>query len=306
MRAPIFLPDGVFTAPLTPLQTDLSIDHRALINHCKWLLANGSDGLALMGTTGEANSFSIKERMEALDAVIAAGIPPQQIMVGTGCCAFPDSVELTRHAMQHGLGGVLVLPPFYYKQVTEEGIAQSFDLLINKVNNENLRIYLYHFPKMSGVSFSIPLIKQFVKKYPKIVVGIKDSSGDWSNMQQICQEIPGFKLYAGTEKFLLDTLKAGGAGCISATANVTTQLAQDVFQAWSKQESKAKSLQSYLTQVRSSFDGMPFTGTLKSYLASQTNNSNWLNVRPPNTLIEKKDLEQLEQQLEKLAFKASI
>lgn len=302
MTKPIFLPDGIFTAPLTPLNKDLSIDHQTLADHCKWLLANGTNGLALMGTTGEANSFTTKERMEALDAVIQAGIPANQIMVGTGCCAFPDSVALTRHAMQHQLGGVLLLPPFYYKQVTEEGIVKSFDLLINQVNDENLRIYLYHFPKMSGIPFSISLIKRLIKAYPGIIVGIKDSSGDWNNMQQMCQEIPDFKVYAGTERFLLNILEAGGAGCISATANVTTRLLQGVYQAWKNNKGEAEALQSNLTKVRSAFEGLPFTGALKGYLANQTRNAQWQHVRPPNTLIEEQKLAILEDQLKELAF----
>ncbi|HMB92887.1 MAG TPA: dihydrodipicolinate synthase family protein, partial [Rhodothermales bacterium] len=144
----ITLPDGVYAACLTPLHDDLRIDHETLAGHARWLLTNGCDGLILLGTTGEANSFSIAERMALLEGIIEAGLPPSRLMVGTGCCAVPDTVALTKHAMAHGVGGVLMLPPFYYKQASDDGIFAAFEQVIQQVGEATLQVYLYHFPRM--------------------------------------------------------------------------------------------------------------------------------------------------------------
>ncbi len=294
------LPAGVFAASLTPLKKDLSVDSDTLVAHCKWLLANGNDGIALLGTTGEANSFTVGERFHILDAVLKGGIPPEKLLVGTGCCAFPDTLALTKHAVSQGVGGVLLLPPFYYKAVTDAGLANYFELVINQVNDPRLKIYLYHFPQLAQVSFSTPLVKLLVKEFPGIVVGMKDSSGDWVHMQEICRELPGFKLYAGTEKYLLDILKIGGAGCISATTNATAQLAQQVFQNW--QSEKAVGLQEHLTALRAAFEDYSFVSVLKYLFAKWSGNSDWLNLRPPNSLLREEEAAVVTERLMALGF----
>lgn len=296
------LSNGVYTANLTPLNKDLTINYKLLVKHCKWLLKNGSTGLALLGTTGEANSFSIKERKQIVEKTIAGGIPAKKLMVGTGCCSLPETVSLTKHAIKHGAAGVLVLPPFYYKQVTQQGIFNYFDALIQKVNDKRLRIYLYHIPKMSGLAFSLPLIQQLHTKYPKTIVGIKDSNGDFSNMKAMVKQFPDFQVFAGTEKYLLDILKIGGAGCISATCNVTSPFAGEVFKIW-KAKKSAKKQNEYLVKVRTSFEGFPFSGALKTYMAEISNNPKWLPVRPPNEPLSMEDKEKLEDRLAQLKFK---
>ena len=213
--------NGVYTATLTPLKSNNKVDYDLLVQHCKWLIKQGSTGIALLGTTGEATSFSLNERKRILKETIARGIPPKKIMIGTGCSSLADTISLTKHAVDQKVGGILLLPPFYYKQVSQEGLFQYVDSLIQEVNEAKLRIYLYHIPQMSGLPFSIPVIQRLKEKYPKIIVGVKDSSGDFSNMKAMVEQIPNFQVFAGTEKYLLDTLKAGGAGRISATANVT-------------------------------------------------------------------------------------
>ena len=293
------LPNGVYTATLTPLKKNLSVDYDLLIAHCRWLLDNGCQGIALLGTTGEANAFSLQERRRILEAVVKGGIPSEKLLVGTGCCSLPETVNLTRHALQYGVGGLLVLPPFYYKVIAEKGLRNYFDLFIKKVKDDRLRIYLYHFPKMSGIPFSIPFIQKLTKDYPGIVVGIKDSSGDFENMKAMVKNIPNFQVFAGTEKFLLDILKIGGAGCVSATANVTTPLAAAVYQSWKAGEN-AENLQAHLVKVRAAFEGLPFSGALKSYLADLKSDSRWLGIRPPNELLEKEVLENLKSRLKML------
>lgn len=298
------LPDGVFAASVTPLKKDFSIDHEALLNHCKWLLANGNNGICFMGTTGEANSFSLQERMNALDYLIEKGMDPQKLLVGTGCCALPDTIALTKHAVSKKVGGVLMLPPFYYKGLTDDGLTHYFKLVIEGVSNPDLKIYLYHFPKMTGVPFTVSFVRNLVKLYPDTVVGMKDSSGDWNNMETICREIPGFKLYAGTEKYFLDVIKAKGAGVISATTNLTGSLAAEVYA--HRNDNNVDELQTQLTAARLAFEGASFISSVKHVLAHRTQNLDWLNIRPPNSNLTQQQIEELESKLKSIGFKLPI
>ncbi len=275
---------GIYTATLTPLHEDLSIHHDLLFQHCKALFSKGSHGIALMGTTGEANSFTVDERKESLERLIRGGIPPEKLMVGTGCCSLPDTASLTEHAAALGVGSVLLLPPFYYKQVSESGIFSYISKLIERVNHPNLRIVLYHFPNMSGVPYTHSLISQLIEAFPKIIVGMKDSSGDIESMIAIQQQHPSFRVFAGTERLLVPMLKAGGAGCVSATANVTVALARRLYDMY-QQGDKTDNIERDLKMVRAAFEGLPFTGALKAYLAKTQHQPDWQYIRPPNELI---------------------
>lgn len=294
------LPDGVFAAALTPLRSDFSIDHDAFAAHCRWLLANGCDGVAPMGTTGEANSFSVAERIEALDRLVEAGVPPARLLVGTGCSAIPDTVTLTRHALAHGTGGVLVLPPFYYKNVSDDGLYAVFDQVVQRVADSRLRLYLYHFPQMSAVPLGPALISRLIKRYPDTVVGMKDSGGDWNNMKTICETFPGFRLYAGTEKFLLPIMRAGGVGCISATTNVTAKLAAALYAKRTTPE--ADTLQQRLTAVRDVFEKFPAIPALKRLTATRTGQDAWRLPRPPHLPLDDERYAALRAELERVGF----
>lgn len=294
------LPDGVFAASVTPLKKDFSIDHEALLKHCNWLLANGNNGICFMGTTGEANSFSIEERIAALDYLIEQGIPAHLLLVGTGCCALPDTIRLTKHAVSKQVGGVLMLPPFYYKGLSDDGLLRYFQLVIEAVASKDLKIYLYHFPKLTGVPFSVPFVKDLVGRYPDTVVGMKDSGGDMVNMETLLNEIPGFKLYSGTEKYLLNVLKAKGAGVISATTNLTGLMAAAVYQ--QKDNPEANELQNKLSEARSAFEGPAFPSSVKQVLAKRQGNNDWLNIRPPNSNLTPQQLIDLESRLAAIGF----
>ena len=276
------LPRGIFTASLTPLNDDLSVNYKALIEHISWLLDNGSNGICLLGTTGEANSFSIEERMDVLDEVIDADIEPQRLLVGTGTCVISDTIILTQHAISKGVGGVLMLPPFYYKDLNDQGVLDYFKLVIEGIDDPNLKIYLYNFPKMTGVPFTLELVKKLLDAFPGVIVGMKDSSGNWQAMQAVCEDIPGFQLYTGTEKYLLDTLRVGGAGCISATFNASIKYGAKVYSHW--QEPQADDLQSKLNEIRKKFEVDSFISSLKFLFAKWFDEPKWLNVRPPNSL----------------------
>ena len=277
------LPDGVYAASLTPQRENLSVDHAALAEHARWLLANGCDGIVLMGTTGEANSFDVVERLDILDRGLEAGIPAHRLLVGTGCCAVPDSVTLTRHVVSRGVGGVLMLPPFYYKNVHDEGVFAAFDQVIQKVCEDGLQVYLYHFPPMSAVPFTPELIEKLLMAYPDTIAGMKDSSGDWMHMKSTTEAFPGFRVFAGTERYLLDILETGGAGCITASTNVTCPLAGEIFARWQSEDMRP--LQHRLTDIRAAIEAYPMIPALKRIMAERTGRADWLNLRPPMTPI---------------------
>jgi len=294
------LPNGVFTATLTPMDNNLNADYPRLVNHLKWLLSGGNDGIGLLGSTGEANSFSVEERMHILDAVIGGGIPADKLIVGTGCCSITDTVTLTRHAHSKGVGGILVLPPFYYKGITDTGLETYFAKLLEKAGENELQIYLYHFPKLTGLPYSASLCERLVAKYPRNIIGMKDSGGDWLHMEEILKAIPGFRLYTGNEKFLLSTLKAGGAGCITAGANLISSEAVMVYKAW--RQGSGEKEQSRLSVLRETLEAYPFIGSLKYIFAKWSGIDSWLNLRPPNVIISEDQGKMLEQKLKQINF----
>lgn len=291
------LPNGVYTANLTPLNTDYSVNYDLLLEHCRYLLANGSTGLALLGTTGEANSFSLAERKDIITKTVEGGIPADKLMVGTGSCSLTETIELTQHAISFGVGGILMLPPFYYKSITDNGVIQYFDAVIEAIGQEGLRMYLYHFPKMSSVAFSIELVRALKDKYPNVILGMKDSTGDINNTKQYIEAFPTMQIFPGTEALLADGLHAGGAGCISATCNVFSPFAGIVYDKFVQGESTDAD-QAILTAKRMVFQGLPFSGALKTYLARVNNDSRWLTVRPPNEGISEEQLDEVVKKLE--------
>ena len=272
---------GVWSPVLVPLRPDLSIDSKRFVDHARRLLAQGCHGLALFGTTSEANSFSVAERKALVEDVIEAGLPPESLMVGTGCCALTDSVELTRHAMDAGCRRVLMLPPFYYKGMSDEGLFASFAEVIERVGNSDLRVFLYHFPRLSGVPVTEGLIALLVDAFPDVVAGVKDSSGDWSNTRMMLERFPRLAVFPGSEVFLLAGLRAGGAGCITATSNVNAAGARAVFDAWSAGRDDADARQAAATAVRRAIDRHPGIPAQKYLIAHHRNDPAWRTVRPP-------------------------
>ena len=203
---------GVLVPALTPFTPTLEPDRTSWLAHCRWLLDEGADGLAVFGTTSEANSLGVDERIELLDYAVSEGIDPALLMPGTGTCALADTVKLTAHAVSCGVGGVLLLPPFYYKAVGDDGLFASVAEVIERVGSPALKVYLYHIPPVAQIGYSVGLIERLVAAYPNTVVGIKDSSGDWSNTKEVLDAIPQLAVFPGSEVFLLDGLRAGGAG----------------------------------------------------------------------------------------------
>lgn len=276
-NAPI---EGALAPVVTPFRADLSPDAERLAAHCRWLLSNDV-GLAVFGTNSEANSLSVDEKIELLTNLVSAGIDPRRMMPGTGCCALTDSARLTSHAVKLGCAGVLMLPPFYYKGVSDEGLFRSFSEVIERVGDSRLRIYLYNIPPVSQVPITVTLIERLLAAYPGIVAGAKDSSGDWANTQSYLDHFAadGFQVFPGAETFLLKGMRSGGAGCISATANVNPRAIARLFATWASGD--ADSQQKRLDEIRGIFAKYPMIPALKSAIAHHSGDPSWIAVRPP-------------------------
>src|SRR5437016_4049549 len=266
---------GVLAPVLTPFRSDLSPDSVRFVRHCRWLLSQGCAGLAVFGTTSEANSLSVEEREALLGELLGAGIDPGKVLPGTGCCALTDTVRLTRAAVRAGCAGVLMLPPFYYKGVSEEGLFRSFAEVIERAAEPRLRVYLYHIPQVSQVGIPLAVIARLVRAYPGVVIGMKDSSGDFENTRAVLRAISGFEVFVGSEKFLLSNLEEGGAGCITATANVNAAAIARAFRERSEERQRE------IDAVRAAFEEFPLIAALKEAVARRTGDASWRAVRPP-------------------------
>ena len=274
-------PSGILSPAVTGFTGQLEIDAERTVAHFQWLLKQGCDALVVFGTTSEANSLSATERTNFLEYAISNGIDPRKLLPGTGCCSLPDSVVLTKHAIGLGCPGVLMLPPFYYKAVSDEGLFRYFATLIERVSDDRLRIYLYHIPPISQVAISFDLIERLTTEFPGVVIGIKDSSGDWEHTRQVIERFApsGFRVFPGSEMHLLPALRAGGKGCISAFANINPSLLQKVFQTWPTPE--AESLQEEVQRQGRALRKYPVIPALKSILAESGKDPGWETVRPP-------------------------
>ena len=273
--------EGVLSPVITPFKKDYSPDADRFVRHCRWLLNNGCAGLAIFGTNSEANSMSVSEKRRLLEALVKGGVSPAQLMPGTGHCALSDSIEMTRAAVELGCAGVLMLPPFYYKGVSDEGLYRNFSEIIERVGDERLQLYLYHIPPVSQVPISLALIEKLISKYPGIVAGVKDSSGDWSNTKAMLDNFSrnNFDVFAGSEEFLLANMRNGGKGCITATGNVNPGPIDNVYRNW--RSADADKLQAGITATRKIVQKQPMIPALKAAIASFGNDPQWKTVRPP-------------------------
>ena len=293
---------GVLAPVLTPFRADLSPDRQRFIAHCRWLLEQ-SCGLAVFGTTSEASSLSVEERATLLDELVATGVKPARVMVGTGCCSITETVRLTAQAVKHGCAGVLMLPPFYYKGVSEEGLYRYFSEVVERVGDPRLRIYLYHIPPVAMVGITPGLVERLLSSYPNAIAGMKDSSGDWNNTKTFLDAFAqsGFDVFAGSESFLLANLRDGGAGTISATANVNPAAIYKLYAEW--QNADADEQQAKLNVVRDLFGKKyPMISALKQTIAIYANDPAWAKVRPPLVELTADQAQTLAAELQALSF----
>ena len=292
---------AVLSPVITPFKGDGSPDAPKLLKQCQWLEANGV-GQAIFGTNSEANSMSAPQKMSTLTALVEGGLKPEHLMPGTGATSIDATVNMTRHAVNHKCAGVLMLPPFYYKDVTDDGLFAYFSEVIQKVGSTALQIYIYNIPPVTKVTLSLSLLERLAKEYPKTVVGMKDSSGDWSYTESVIKLLApsGFRVYAGSEVFLMRALRAGGVGCISATANVNPKAIADLAAHW--RESNADALQANLDQVRGIFAKYQMIAGMKTAVAHYTKDSEWLRVRPPLMQLSAEQQAQLLSELKAINF----
>jgi 4-hydroxy-tetrahydrodipicolinate synthase len=309
---------GVLAPVVTPFKRNLSPDCQRFIRHCRWLLSHNC-GLAVFGTNSEANSMSAEERMKLLDTVVAAGVDASRMMPGTGCCSITETVELTAHAVKHGCAGVLMLPPFYYKDVSEEGLYRYFSEVVQRVGNKRLKIYLYHIPPVAIVGITPKLVERLLKAYPDAIAGMKDSSGDWNNTKTFLDAFArgGFEIFVGSESFLLANMRNGGAGTISATANVNPAA---IYELYAKLEASRRSAvasavsadldlqeqQSKLNVVRDVFVSRKFPSmiaALKQAIAIYRNDPEWARIRPPLVELTRQQSKSLAKELSAIDFR---
>jgi 4-hydroxy-tetrahydrodipicolinate synthase len=272
---------NILPAMATPFRaSDFSVDIKLLAAHARWLLANGCDGLVLFGTTGEAASLTVAERTAALEGLLESGIDAGRVLVGTGCCAIGDTVELMRHTTRLGCAGALVVPPFFYKNVSTAGIVRAYDMAIAACGSEVPRVYFYHIPQVSGVGVGTEVVGQLVSRHGDLIRGYKDSSGQWSNTAEILARFPHLHMYVGSESLLLDNLRAGGVGCISASANVQPMGLRRIFDNWQSKE--ADTLQAHATEVRLALERPgPLLPATKAMVGEIHGEPSWYAPRPP-------------------------
>ncbi len=291
---------GVLAPVVTPFDSNLAPDEQKFIAHCRWLQSQGC-GLAVFGTNSEANSLGVGEKLRLLEALQDSSIDCSRLMPGTGSCALPDSVLLTDSALKAGAGGVLMLPPFYYKGVSDDGLFAYYSEVIQKVGRPELQIYLYHIPPVSGVPIPISLIERLLKSYPDNIAGIKDSSGDWDNtLAMLNAGWENFRVFCGSESFLLQTMQNGGAGCISATANVNPSMINKLFENWSAPD--AADQQQALNVIRNIFQSRPMISALKAAVAHYGNDRDWFRVRPPLCALNEDQAQELKSELDGAGF----
>jgi 4-hydroxy-tetrahydrodipicolinate synthase len=272
---------GINAAMLTAMNPDLSPNLDRMAAHAKWLLANGCNGLGILGTTGEANSFGLHERKAILEGLIARGVPAAVMMPGTGCASLTDTVELTLHAKQHGCRGVLLLPPFYYKNPSDDGLFAYFSEVAKRVGS-GIALYLYHFPQQSAVPLSLALIGRLLEAFPGVFKGVKDSSGDHANMKAMIDAFAarGFEVYSGSDEFVQRILAEGGAGCITAASNANSHWGGIVYAKRTGPEADAA--QAMLTATRKAATSVALIPGLREIIARSTGDDGWRIIRPPH------------------------
>jgi 4-hydroxy-tetrahydrodipicolinate synthase len=291
---------GVFTPVLTPFDKTFQVDAALFVKFCSWILTQGA-GLAVFGTTSEANSLTVGERIELLARLIDAELPPERMIPGSGACALPDAVTLCEVAAKAKTAAVLMLPPFYYKSVPEDGLFAFYAETIERVGNPALKICLYHIPQMSGVPITLTLIERLIKAYPDTVVGIKDSGGDFANSKAMLEAFANFRVFSGSERFLLDNLRNGGAGCISAMGNIHPGAIVNLYETRTSPEADAK--QQALNQMRTVYERVAMIPALKRTVAEYGKAPAFKMVRPPLMELSDPDWVALKTNLSDLSLK---
>jgi 4-hydroxy-tetrahydrodipicolinate synthase len=273
---------GIFAAVVTPVDNKGVISVERYTRHARWLLRHGCHGLGVFGTTSETQAFSVAERQNALDAYVAAGLPPERMIVGIGCCARADSVALARHALGHGVTRLLCLPPFFYKSSPDEGLIRAFSEVVEGAADPRLELLLYHFPQVSGVPVTKGVIAGLMERHPGALQGIKDSSGDLAHTKDLIASFPDLAVFAGADGHLLEILKVGGAGTISAAGNLNCHANREVFDAFERGDLDAATAgMKAVAGVREVLQRHPLIPSIKHVIGKGSRDPVWATVRPP-------------------------
>lgn len=286
---------GVFCAAATPVRADLTPDHAAFVQHCRTLLEEGCDGVALLGTTGEANSFSAAERQALLEAVVKGGVEANKLLPGTGVAAITETVELTQHALSLGVKTVVMLPPYYYKNVPDEGVFAAYAAIVERIADPRLRVILYHIPQFTAVPIAHDVIERLRERFPGTFIGLKDSSGDFANMQALVKRFPGFSVLAGADPLMLPLLRAGGAGCITAASNLAAADLAVVFRHYTDpaREAEVQAAHERAVAVRNRISQFAQIPSVKALLRRKTGIASWGAMRPPLLPLTESEVERL-------------
>lgn len=295
---------GIWPALLTPLDERLDIDHARFAAHARTLLAAGCGGVTPFGTTGEGPSFSVAERLAAVDALVDAGVPGKHILVSTSCAALPETLALTRHALAIGAWGVLMLPPFYLKGVSDRGIVDAYRWVIDGLADARLRVMLYHIPQVAGVGLSHAVIAELKRLYPQTIVGIKDSAGDRAHALALADAfMPGITVHVGHEPDLPALGRRGSTGAVSGLANFMPRTVHRLVA-----EPDAPATPADLQRIErllAVLAGVSLIPALKAVMASCTGDPGWLRVRPPLVALDESACAALAQQLQPLGLDAA-
>ena len=263
------------------MTSDLAVDLDRMAAHCRWLLASGCDGLGILGTTGEANSLGVSERLALMEGLVERGIPAVRLLPGVGTPAITDTVLLARRAAELGCPGVLALPPFFYKNPSEDGLFAFFSEVVERTGGAP-KLYLYHFPAQSAVPITLSLVERLLRAFPGAVRGIKDSSGDFANTRACVDHFAqdGFEVYCADDGHLHQLLAAGGAGCITAASNVTSAVNARVYAG--RGSTAGAEAHAVLTALRRAVTSQALIPGLKALVARHTGDADWLHMRPPH------------------------
>ena len=272
-------PRGVIAATATPVDAAFRPDLPRLVRHCRALLDGGCDAINLLGTTGEATSFSVTQRLEVMEAIADSGLPLARFMVGTGVCSLEETVTLTRAACEMGYAGALVLPPFFYPGVQVEGLVAYVDALVARVDHPALAMYLYHIPQNTKVPWPVDVVAELKRRHPDVLVGLKDSAGNLAYAKEVVRAVPGFDVFPSSEASLADARDEGYAGCISATVNLTAALSQA---GWSQQgTAEGAAAVAKAAAVRAVLSKQPLVASVKWALAAHYHDPEWARLAPP-------------------------
>jgi 4-hydroxy-tetrahydrodipicolinate synthase len=273
---------GIFAAVLTPVDGDGRISIERWAAHSRWLLAHGCHGLGVFGTTGETYGFSVAERQAGLEALIGAGLAPEAMIVGIGACARSDTLAIAHHAIGLGCHRLLMMPPFFYKNLPDEGLYRAFAEVIDGLEDDGLELLAYHFPQASGIPVTMGVIERLVEAYPANFKGLKDSSGSWPHTKELIERFPTLSIFAGADGHLLDVLTAGGAGTISAAANLNSAASREVFDGFERGDRAAAVVgMTRVRNVRKALEGASLIPSLKHVVAKGQNDPEWNRLRPP-------------------------